>query len=97
MNDLYLIFVPEINPDTFLLFNLQDRSSFSIRHYPNGIPNIKRTKDLPDYTGIQILNMAHAVPDRCIRQIEAPKVEGNDRYWERKIRDANSRLLPKAH
>ena len=92
MNDLYLIFVPEICSDTFVLLNIQSHS-FSTREYRGGKPKVKFTSDYPGYTGLKILRMAQVAPNHCIRQPNPPRVTGNDGYWNRAIRDANSKYL----
>lgn len=94
MNELYLIFVPGIVPETFVLFNLQgDGERFSIRDYGSRPPRVIRTKDLPEHTGISLLTMAKTRPNHCVGPVDAMPVEDNDIYWRGQIRDANAKYL----
>lgn len=93
MSGRYLIYVPEINPDTFVLFFQRGNNpkSFSIRDYTTGPPPITlRAKDFPDhYTADLILKWAghNAEPADAIHTEKFT-------YWQGRILRLNASRIP---
>jgi len=84
-----LVFVPEINPNTFLFFFFKGQTgrSYSLREYPpHGKALVRYAKDYP-YTADEIIQMAKL-------KFDAPPHSTNDeKTWQKVIAELNKKYL----
>ena len=96
MDQLWFLYVPEIEPDSFVLFNTRGGNgrSFSIRDYKDGTSRPKYAGEFPDYTDKDILTMA----SKGGFKFAAPKGISVERVsvWTNRLRELNSKHLPRA-
>ena len=96
MDELWFIFVPEIEPDTFVLFNTRGGNgrSFSVRDYKDGTSRARYASAFPGYTDKDILRMAsengHKFP--APKGISVEKVP----VWKNRLSELNSKHLRSA-
>jgi hypothetical protein len=90
MGNRKFVYIPQINPNTFLFFYHEGSSgkSFSFRDYPaQGKPKTTYAKAYPSFSADQILKLAKHVFD-------APTHPTTDNeYWYSKIKELNERYL----
>ena len=90
MGNRKFVYIPQINPNTFLFFYHEGSSgkSFSFREYPaQGKPKTTYAKAYPSFSADQILKLAEHVFD-------APTHPTTDNeYWYSKIKELNERYL----
>ena len=91
MKNRQLIFVPEINPNTFLFFYFQGQTgkSYSLREYPlHGKMIVHYAKEYP-YTSDKIIKMAKF-------KFDAPRYRTDDeKTWQKVIAELNNKYLKK--
>lgn len=95
MSSRYLIFVPEINTDSFVFFYEKGLSgrSYSVRDYSGTPPASLRYAKEFSYDATEILRMARR--DGChLFEAETVNTEKFD-YWHKRVRVLNERFLPK--
>ena len=88
----FLIYFPELAPDTFVLFYARGDSgrSFSVRDYiPPAGPTIRYATEFPGLTAEQILSKASRPGNYCFPADRIPTT--NVIYWRTKILDLNRR------
>lgn len=90
-----LIFVPEINPNTFVLFYFEgnrDSRSFSVRDFsdPGRTPSTYYADKFP-YTAGEILDLARREGNYCLPT--RPHRVDDVSYWHSEIIESNRRLL----
>ena len=87
----WLIYVPEINPGSFVFFYFKGASgrSWSIREYLGPAPSVRYAKDFPAaWTPEVVLDMADR--EGCFA-VSAPTVDTNDiGYWREHIAGSES-------
>jgi hypothetical protein len=91
----YLIFVPEINADSFVFFYEKGLSgqSYSVRDYSGTPPaSLRYAKEFP-YDSTEILRMARRAGCHLV-EAETVNTEKFD-YWHRRVTALNERFLPK--
>jgi hypothetical protein len=90
----WLIFVPEINPRTFVFFYFKGGSgrSWSVRDYLGPAPSVRYARDFPpSWTPKVILGMADR---RGCFAVPAPTMDTNDvGFWRRQIEGLNREHL----
>lgn len=90
MGNRKFVYIPEINPDTFLFFYHEGSSgkSFSFRDYrAHGKPKTRYAKSYPSFSADQLLKLAQHVFD-------APTHPTTDNeYWRSKIQELNEKYL----
>ncbi|MBN2114255.1 MAG: hypothetical protein JW785_09035 [Acidimicrobiia bacterium] len=90
----WLVFVPEVNPRTFVFFYFKGGSgrSWSVRDYLGPAPSVRYARDFPSsWTPKVILDMAHR--QGCFA-VPAPTVDTNDiGFWRRQIEELNRKHL----
>ena len=95
MDELWFLYLPEIEPDTFVLFNTRGGTgrSFSIRDYKDGTARAKYASDFPDLTDKDILAMA----SKAGFKFAAPKGISVEKVsvWTNRLRELNSKYLPR--
>jgi hypothetical protein len=91
MKNRQLIYIPEINPNTFLFFYFKGQTgrSYSLREYPSHKKMIVRyAKEYP-YTADQIIKMARF-------KFDAPPYNTTDeKTWQKVIAELNGKYLKK--
>ena len=89
MEKRQLVFIPQINPDTFLFFFFKGQTgrSYSLREYPaRGKVIVRYAKDYP-YTADEIIRMAKF-------KFDAPRYSTNDeKTWKKVIAELNKKHL----
>lgn len=91
----FLIFVPEISADTFVLFYAKgpDDRSFSVRDYLTGTtPSVRYAKEFDSSLTASRINEMAQRPGNFIFKAKPITTKDLD-YWRRTIRDLNSEYL----
>ena len=93
VDDLWFIFVEEIDPDTFVLFNTRGGNgrSFSVRDYKDDTSKARYASAFPGYTDKDILKMASASGYK----FAAPKGISVEKVpvWKNRLSELNSQYL----
>ena len=84
-----LIYIPEIEPKTFLFFYYRGNTglSWSLRDYRTNPPKVIYAKEYPSYSADDILTKAQHP-----HNAEAVSTEMVD-YWRKKIEELNQKYL----
>lgn len=92
VNGRHLIFVPEINPATFVFFYAKGERSYSVRDYANPPVESVRYADEFPYTASEICRMATRTGNHFF---EAERHNTRDlEFWHQAILRLNERFLP---
>jgi hypothetical protein len=91
MRGRHLIFVPEINPSSFVFFYVMDDRSYSIREYLNPpVEKVRYAAEFP-YTASEICRMANRPGNHFF---EGMRHNTKDfRFWQETVMSLNSRFL----
>ncbi len=91
MNGRHLIFIPEINPYSFVFFYAMGERSYSTRDYTNPpVETVRYAGEFP-YTASEICRMAARSGNHCF---EAERHNTKDfKFWHDKILQLNERFL----
>ena len=93
MDDLWFIYVEEIEPDSFVLFNTRGGKghSFSVRDYKNDTSTARYASSFPGYTDKDILKMAseNGYKFAAPKGISVEKVP----VWKNRLSELNSKYL----
>lgn len=93
MKNRLLIFIPEINPNTFLLFYFKGQTgrSYSLREYPQQGGVIVKRADAFPYSAEKIISMAKF-------SFDAPTHRTTDEaFWRKEISKLNQQYLKDEH